>query len=229
MKNRTIITAMVAAIASFVLADVASAYYSPRMGRFLSRDPIDEPGDVLLRSAEKQPTQFVPRDPIETNTYVGMRNNPISWFDPNGGQATTQPAPLPAPTKKPRECKQGFPSGPESWYVNSAAWCRDSDRGASQHQINGKKWTCYREKTVSTGTTDLASAVVGGPISDFVRRALCGSCPQARHVCFDEEGNCDQEHTDDIGVAYTSRSPGESCSYSWACAVRHWSTGSTYH
>jgi len=63
MKNRTITTMSVAAAALLALADAASAYYSPRLGRFLNRDPISEPGAVLVRQAARPATAFPPRDP----------------------------------------------------------------------------------------------------------------------------------------------------------------------
>jgi hypothetical protein len=84
MKNRTITTMLVAAAALLALADAASAYYSPRLGRFLNRDPIAEPGAALVRAAGKQGTQFVSRDPVDKNEYVGMRNNAVNWIDPHG-------------------------------------------------------------------------------------------------------------------------------------------------
>lgn len=70
------------------MADAASAYYSPRMGRFLSRDPIDEPGAMVVRQAARQVTRFIPRDPIQTaensNNYRFVDNNPVIYVDPTG-------------------------------------------------------------------------------------------------------------------------------------------------
>jgi hypothetical protein len=63
MKNRTITTVLVAASAWLALAEAASAYYSPRLGRFLNRDPINEPGAVLIRQAARPAMGFIPRDP----------------------------------------------------------------------------------------------------------------------------------------------------------------------
>jgi hypothetical protein len=84
MKNRTITMVLVATLASLLLADTASAYYSPRMGRFLGRDPIREPGAVLLRTRQ-QATRFIPRDPIgtkhERNSYEFTTNNPVNRID----------------------------------------------------------------------------------------------------------------------------------------------------
>ena len=44
MKNRRITAVLIAVSALLALADAASAYYSPRLGRFLNRDPVNEPG-----------------------------------------------------------------------------------------------------------------------------------------------------------------------------------------
>ncbi len=103
MKNRTITTMLVAATALLALADAASAYYSPRLGRFLNRDPINEPGHVLVQTY-RQPTAFIPRDPMENNRYVSFRNNAISWFDPNGEAAATQPTTQPTGAPAGSDC-----------------------------------------------------------------------------------------------------------------------------
>lgn len=100
MRNGKIRFVAVAVFAVLALTEAASAFYSPAMGRFLSRDPIGEPGAALVQSAARPATDFIPRDPIDQNGYAGMQNNAISWFDPDGGQATTQPTSQPtgAPT-----------------------------------------------------------------------------------------------------------------------------------
>jgi hypothetical protein len=63
MKNRMTTIVLVAPFAVFMLADVASAYYSPRLGRFLSRDPLNEQGAVLTRRVASG--RFLPRDPLD--------------------------------------------------------------------------------------------------------------------------------------------------------------------
>lgn len=92
MRNGKIRFAAVAVFAVLALTEAASAYYSPRLGRFLNRDPMDEPGHVLVK-AQRQPTVFISRDPMENNSYRSFRNNAISWFDPDGEQAASQPTP----------------------------------------------------------------------------------------------------------------------------------------
>ena len=44
-------------------ADSAGAYYMPRIGRFLNRDPLPEHGSILVRTMGS--VSFVPRDPFE--------------------------------------------------------------------------------------------------------------------------------------------------------------------
>lgn len=93
MRHGKIRLAAVAVFTVLALTEAASAYYSPRLGRFLSRDPIGEPGAVLVRQAARAATGFIPRDPLDRNGYTGMQNDAISWFDPDGGEPTTQPTP----------------------------------------------------------------------------------------------------------------------------------------
>jgi len=77
-------------------------YYSPSAGRWLSRDPLDEPGHEAVRAVssyeEGAPWQndFAPAllapevlvDDVEPfavgNAYLGMQNNPLSYVDPDG-------------------------------------------------------------------------------------------------------------------------------------------------
>lgn len=96
MRKRTTTVVMLTGTAVLALADVASAYYSPRLGRFLSRDPLSEPGAALVRQVSAS-TSFLPRDPVpEPNAYLSFKNSPLSWFDPDGLAAATQPATQPA-------------------------------------------------------------------------------------------------------------------------------------
>jgi hypothetical protein len=81
MRNKTNTTVLVATLTLLALADAASAYYSPRLGRFLSRDPIDEPGAVLLRQTAAPSTPlfatrsqqfhktFIPRGPLGNPSF----------------------------------------------------------------------------------------------------------------------------------------------------------------
>ncbi len=83
MKNRTIVTMLLAVSALLALADAASAYYSPRLGRFLNRDPLNEQGAMLTRTG-RQPTTFLARDqlvPAEQNLYAFVGNRPVDHVD----------------------------------------------------------------------------------------------------------------------------------------------------
>jgi len=81
----------------FVLltAQIASAYYCPSTGRWLSRDPIGESGFQALQTATRAPrigsstssqtARWIQRDPIpkndESNIYEFVGNNPIMVSD----------------------------------------------------------------------------------------------------------------------------------------------------
>ncbi|MGE0481693.1 MAG: hypothetical protein AB7N65_10060 [Vicinamibacterales bacterium] len=96
MPSRSFRTMVLALLVSFGFVEVASAYYSPRLGRFLNRDPIGEPGAMLVRHVAT--TAFIPRDIQggEPNPYLTFRNNPNYWIDPDGLAAQeTQPATQP--------------------------------------------------------------------------------------------------------------------------------------
>lgn len=85
MRNGKNKFAAVAILAILAIAESASAYYSPAMGRFLGRDPIDEPGAALTRQVARQKTGFIPRDPIPTeaegNSYRFVDNSPSNYVD----------------------------------------------------------------------------------------------------------------------------------------------------
>lgn len=82
MKNKTITTMLIAASALLALTDAASAYYSPRLGRFLNRDPINEPGAVMVHQPTRPVTAFFPRDPVEGDATELLREGIIA--DPAG-------------------------------------------------------------------------------------------------------------------------------------------------
>lgn len=69
MRNGKLRFAAIAALAVVALTQAASAYYSPAMGRFLSRDPIDQPRTVLAPILATT-TSFLPRDPFVRNEVV---------------------------------------------------------------------------------------------------------------------------------------------------------------
>jgi len=73
MSRHTSLTVAISLLASLILVDTAAAYYSPSMGRFLNRDPIVEPGAVLVRQAARPATAFIPRDPVNGDTTELLR------------------------------------------------------------------------------------------------------------------------------------------------------------
>lgn len=90
MKNKIVAIWLAALVASLVLTDTASAYYSPRLGRFLNRDPLLEPGADLARrtTTAGAGVRFVPRDPVprgrreeNANLYQYVDSNPVCQID----------------------------------------------------------------------------------------------------------------------------------------------------
>lgn len=89
MRKETTRFAVIAALAVLALTEAASAYYSPAMGRFISRDPINEPGAMLVRQGKSRPaTAFLARDPLsagpEDNVYSFVANRPFGSVDALG-------------------------------------------------------------------------------------------------------------------------------------------------
>ncbi len=88
----------------FVLltAQIASAYYCPATGRWLSRDPIDEPGFQALQvpqmpnAIQQQAARWIERDPIvaqqTANPYALLRNRPIRGVDRLGLEGIDSPS-----------------------------------------------------------------------------------------------------------------------------------------
>lgn len=91
MRQRNVLTIGMGLLVSVLMAGSASAYYSPSMGRFLNRDPINEPGAVLIRQMARPAMSFIPRDPIasnpDANAYGFVNNSPTNLIDPDGLKA----------------------------------------------------------------------------------------------------------------------------------------------
>jgi hypothetical protein len=132
-----------ASLVSLGLVEIASAHYNPRTGRFLNRDPVGEPGAVLVRHAAA-PAAFMPRDAVrpgvrsvlvhpefrgddELHGYRAVRNDPVAWVDPDGAWAVRIPPCNPAyPPPNP-------PPGKEYDCVGLA--CRDFSAGRSPDDL----------------------------------------------------------------------------------------------
>lgn len=93
MSTRMLRCAGFAALASLALVETASAYYDPRTGRFISRDPIGEPGAMLVRHGS-QGGSFIPRDigvSEEPHAYAYTLNEPVGRVDALGLKVTANP------------------------------------------------------------------------------------------------------------------------------------------
>jgi hypothetical protein len=84
MRSISKLTVGLAILATLMVVDSALAYYNPRTGRFLSRDPIGEPGAMLLRTGSS--AGFIQRDPIpeEPHAYAYVANRPVNSVDAFG-------------------------------------------------------------------------------------------------------------------------------------------------
>jgi len=91
MKRKIIIG--VALFVALWTAENASAWHDPSTGRWLTRDPIGEPGFQLPERFQSlphlartiSPPRWIHRDSAETeNPYLFVRNAPINLVDPDG-------------------------------------------------------------------------------------------------------------------------------------------------
>ena len=119
MKHRNSLGLLIAIVGIVALPDTASAYLKPKIGRWLSRDPIGEPGAIVLREAVAA-TQFLPRDFDEGQPYHYVQNSPTNGYDPLGdvamglawldgldeptSQPSTQPSTQPGPWSNDPDC-----------------------------------------------------------------------------------------------------------------------------
>ncbi len=69
MRSRNVLTLVLALLAPILLVDVAQAYYTPGLGRFLNRDPYFERGGINLYAYVKNRVTFR-IDPFGLKTYV---------------------------------------------------------------------------------------------------------------------------------------------------------------
>lgn len=89
MRNRRALTVVLAFVAPLLLVDVAQAYYTPGLGRFINRDPYYERG-------ENAPAASVTRIGFGIsftdglNLYCYVANHPVGLVDPLGLKPATQ-------------------------------------------------------------------------------------------------------------------------------------------
>jgi len=67
-----------ALLALLSVTNLASAYYDPGVQRWISRDPIREPGFDLVRRHQRRASRGEP------NRYIFVLNNPERWVDYDG-------------------------------------------------------------------------------------------------------------------------------------------------
>lgn len=105
MRNSSKLTVGLAILATLMMVDSALAYYSPRLGRFINRDPIGEPGFALVQqtvmvAGGMESSGFIPRDPEHvqeeggSNRYAYVYNGPVNQIDPLGLKACSLDPPM---------------------------------------------------------------------------------------------------------------------------------------
>ena len=69
----------------------AYAFYDPSLGRWLNRDPVNEPGAQLVRNIQtaegvttEMPSHWINRTSDKENLFVFVHNDPINLVDPWG-------------------------------------------------------------------------------------------------------------------------------------------------
>ncbi len=180
MQRRSLFTLAAALFVSFVFVDIASAYYNPRTGRFLSRDPIGEQTHMAATTRG-----FLPRDHVETapsaNLYRSFRNNTLSWIDPDGAadQAIGGGSQTPAsqPVSKVWVCCRNTEFGQDMGCCGDALDCCTSTIGAKH---------CWLK--TSTKEAGLGPAGGGAPEDE--------SCPCccAQTSINDHSGQCNRDN-----------------------------------
>jgi hypothetical protein len=125
MRNGNKVIVELAILVTLTLVDPALAYYNASAGRFLTRDPVGEPGATLIQ-LDAGTTGLVPRDAVvprraqpsrgiarhlsssqqEPHVYCAVQNNPLSWIDPDGAMSIYSPCnPQYPPPNPPRGAK----------------------------------------------------------------------------------------------------------------------------
>lgn len=78
MKRMHLRTVLVAAFTFGIVVDAASAWYNPRTGRFLSRNPISEPGAMMIRQVSPPVSSFIARDSLQQTVGLIRIGSPVS-------------------------------------------------------------------------------------------------------------------------------------------------------
>lgn len=86
MRNRRALTVVLVFVAPLLLVDVAQAYYTPGLGRFINRDPLFELGAEQTRFYQTE-VGFGASLGDEFNLYWYVKNDPVDLIDPFGEKA----------------------------------------------------------------------------------------------------------------------------------------------
>ena len=83
--NRTFVTTVVVLIVT--LSQRAQAFYNPSTGRWLSRDPIEEPAHQYFNGSIGGPDDGeLDEAAVQANAYPLVMNNPVVFVDPLGDE-----------------------------------------------------------------------------------------------------------------------------------------------
>ena len=185
----------------FVLltAQIASAYYCPSTGRWLSRDPIGEPGFETVRSENTlpsvgsavrlRPTRWIQRDPIESknepNRYVFVKNNPESKLDWLGlsSEPDVSWAPAPCPNGWNTIFIQVLYGG-----IGPYSGPRVDDGSAGYFGGGGKGCPDYNPSGMSPGIFQDSPSGLTGPVEFIVCRVCTAPCCINQWVYHHKEG-----------------------------------------
>jgi hypothetical protein len=88
MKNKKRRTVIVSALFGVLcLAQTASAFYTPNLQRWVTRDPIEDRAPKIAPVLELYPSE------LENwpNTFAAMRNSPLNYYDAHGNFAIGLP------------------------------------------------------------------------------------------------------------------------------------------
>lgn len=92
MRSRKTLTLLLAIVAPMLLVDVAQAYYTPGLGRFIGRDPYYEPGSLAMRELQGPSVVSVEwRVAISSSGYQFTQTTVTSNVRPIVGHATCGP------------------------------------------------------------------------------------------------------------------------------------------
>lgn len=161
--------------------------YQPKLGRFLSRDPMPENGVTLLSPVPDMTRYW------QDSAYAYVRNNPVNLADPSGmdpvNQATATCKNKKWKPLKPKDCKYGPNVGFEADFV---MYDRDRDRC---------EMDCDPHIMQRFGATGACTARVNWPLDCVCKNMPDNTASNCIRGClrcvFDEKGSAADldEHT----------------------------------